>query len=426
MAATLSRIKIGKRRMRQRTLALQQLRRQDTSGSLADLAGAQKLPAATPSPAAAAAAAAKLAAIRLRPEDMQLSVARRARKLELLKVVHDGSSASSSQMPLSPVRLRRPRMLELPRLRNKFHDQSHVLGSVKLDHVGTNKRHLCMLAQRLGLNDEDWNAHDVYHLDETNLKKATMIKLVKERMRAAECIQRHWQGFRVYAVTQRTMQARRVAATRIQRWWVHVRRFRAPVQRRLRRKPVELRASIKIQAAWRGCQARQETQNKRSLRSIGLQMNQLRTELTSETTERLQATFRAYATHARERKQQRVAQQLQEERQRAAKAEEEARLAKLAAEAEAEAERQRLLADGDGEGRDSITSPPGGADLDERLSQVTPPVGARPYRDFVRKIRAPSQGVRARRMSCSTSRMGGLRPSVTPPQKPSMDRDGSK
>jgi len=197
-------------------------------------------------------------------------------------------SAISVQVPMDArlshiaLQLKRRRLPEVPRLRNKFRDQSVICGGLWEHEAVTVKRFHHKLAERLNLSDQDWDPSRTYEFCADDLENAAVKKMEREREEAVMKLQRTWREATVYNTTHQLIVARREAFLRIQRWWRVIVRLRLLVLRRIRRKPILHQAATKLQALARRWLTRRKYANALEIHSVGWQMQILKEHLMLE------------------------------------------------------------------------------------------------------------------------------------------------
>mmetsp|Transcript_86253 Transcript_86253/g.252277 ORF Transcript_86253/g.252277 Transcript_86253/m.252277 type:complete len:550 (+) Transcript_86253:245-1894(+) len=170
---------------------------------------------------------------------------------------------------------------ELPRLRNRFRDQSKILRGLWQQQAATQRRAYSQAAKQLGLERADLDPSQIYTADMAYLRAAAMRKLEHKRHDAAVLIQRKWHVFRGRKKLASAMQTLMRAILRLQRWWR--RQFLRALLRKLKHsEKARVAAAMRIQALFRGSAGRSRLRPRQMIHRVVLQMEHLQRQFVGE------------------------------------------------------------------------------------------------------------------------------------------------
>eukprot|EP00811_Abedinium_folium_P035851 NODE_860_length_2730_cov_4.295044.p1 GENE.NODE_860_length_2730_cov_4.295044~~NODE_860_length_2730_cov_4.295044.p1 ORF type:complete len:696 (-),score=149.00 NODE_860_length_2730_cov_4.295044:641-2563(-) len=163
-----------------------------------------------------------------------------------------------------PQRCSQARLTEVPRLRNRFRDQSAILHSSFDRGVATLKRLNHATARSLDLRSEDWDASRVYSYNVDDLERlAQCAKLRRSREQFMAMVQ-EWHSAVTIQHNWRAMRTRqkepKAAVKRLVRWWRIITRFVLPLHRHV--------SARRIQRAWRRSVVNRRRRVHATLRSV--------------------------------------------------------------------------------------------------------------------------------------------------------------
>lgn len=199
----------------------------------------------------------------------------------------------------------RRRLPEVPRLRNKYHDQCIIMNGSWSREAATVKRHRYQVAESLGLEEFDWDTTRVYEIDVADLQLAAEMKAERHLHHCAQVIQRNWMEWKQSRQVIKFLEQQHQSAARVQRWLKRRCKYRIGFEAHCAFSRKRKRAALVIQAHLRAWLVRKTLRMDRELHGVVYRMRALQHQLlhfTVEDVTRLQQGVRFLLSLKRSKK----------------------------------------------------------------------------------------------------------------------------